>query len=184
MTGSPMAGTAAPTAAPPRRLPQRWRNLLLTVHVVVAVGALGVDAALLTLGVTGLVSGDAELVRAAYLAMDVLISAVMLPLAAAALLTGVLLGLGTRWGLVRHYWVLAKLALTLLAATAAVLSLRPSLAEAAASARALPPAELVAGGIGQTGVGVTVAPAVALAVLVSTVVLAVVKPWGQTHLRR
>ena len=117
MTEAPPARTPWPTATAPaprsRRLPRRWRNLLLCVHIVVAVGALGTDTILLTLGVTGLVSSDANLVRAAYLAMDLLVTAVLLPLALAALASGVLLGLGTRWGLARHWWVLAKLALTI-----------------------------------------------------------------------
>jgi hypothetical protein len=188
VTRAPLAGIADPTATTrarrARRLPQRWRNLLLTVHIVVAVGALGSDAVLLTLGVTGLVSGDAELIRAAYLAMDLLVSAVLLPLALAALLTGVLLGLGTQWGLARHYWVLTKLVLTLVLATAAVFSLRPSLNQAAANALAVPLAELPTAGLGQVGVGVTAAPAVALLVLLTAVALAVYKPWGQTRFQR
>jgi hypothetical protein len=102
VTGASSAGIPGPTVPAPARasgrLPRRWRNLLLTVHIVVAVGALGTDAILLTLGVTGLVSGDGELVRAAYLAMDLLVAVVLVPLALAALGTGVLLGLGTRWG--------------------------------------------------------------------------------------
>jgi hypothetical protein len=58
MTDAPPAGILGPSAPAqrPRRLPRRWRNLLLTVHIVVAVGALGTDTILLTLGVTGLVS--------------------------------------------------------------------------------------------------------------------------------
>jgi hypothetical protein len=84
MTGAPPAGIPGPTATAPthrsRRLPRRWRNLLLATHVVVAVGALGTDVVLLNL------------------AMDLLVTAVLLPLALAALGTGVLLGLGTRWG--------------------------------------------------------------------------------------
>jgi hypothetical protein len=188
VTGSPLADISRPTATSraqtARRLPPRWRNLLLTVHIVVAVGALGTDAILLTLGITGLVSGDADVIRASYVTMDLLISAVLLPLALGALLTGVLLGLGTRWGLVRHYWVLTKLVLTIGAATAAVFSLRPSLNEAAANALRVPLAELPTTGIGQVGVGVTVAPAVALLVLITAVVLAVYKPWGQTRFQR
>jgi hypothetical protein len=126
VTGAPPAGIPSPTTPthPSRRLPRRWRNLLLAVHIMVAVGALGTDTILLTLGVAGLVSSDAELIRAAYLAMDLLVSAVLLLLALAALATGVLLGLGTRWGLARHYWVLTKLVLTIVLASAAVLLLR------------------------------------------------------------
>jgi hypothetical protein len=165
MTGSPQAGTASPTTATrsrsSRRLPPRWRNLLLTTHIVVAVGVLGADLVLLTLGVTALASGDAELVRAGYLAMGLLGEAVLLPLALAAPVTGILLGLGTAWGLARHWWVLTKLALTIAVATAAVLVLRPALDRAAAQALQVPLAALSGTGIGQLGVAVTLAPAAA-----------------------
>jgi hypothetical protein len=185
VTGAPPAGIPGPTATAParrsRRLPQRWRNLLLATHIVVAVGALGTDAVLLTLGVTGLASSDPDLIRAAYLAMDLLVAAA---LALAALLTGVLLGLGTRWGLARHWWVLAKLVLAIVLASAAVLVLRPSLNQAAADALAVPLAELPAAGIGQVAVRVTTAPIVGVLLLTTAVVLAVYKPWGQTRFRR
>jgi hypothetical protein len=185
MTGSPQAGTASPTTATRTRSSRRprWRNLLLTTHIVVAVGVLSADLVLLTLGVTGLASGDAELVRASYLAMGLLAEAVLLPLALAAPLTGILLGLGTAWGLARHWWVLAKLVLTVAVATAAVLVLRPALDRAAAQALQAPLAELPGTGIGQLGVAVTLAPAAALGVLVAIVTLAVFKPWGQTRRR-
>jgi hypothetical protein len=65
---------------------------------VVAVGVLGTDLVLLTLGVTALASRDPELVRAGYLTMGLLAEAVLVPLALAAPLTGVLLGLGTPGG--------------------------------------------------------------------------------------
>jgi hypothetical protein len=188
MTGAPPAGIPGPAVAAPtyrsRRLPRSWRNLLLATHVVVAVGVLGTDAVLLTLGVTGLASSDPELVRAAYLAMDLLVAAVLVPLALAALTTGVLLGLGTRWGLARHWWVLAKLALAIVLVSAAVLVLRPSLDQAAADALAVPLAELPAAGIGQVAVRVTTAPIVGVLLLTTAVVLAVYKPWGQTRFRR
>jgi hypothetical protein len=188
MTGSPQAGTASPTASipahPSRQLPPRWRNLLLTAHIVVAVGVLGTDLVLLTLAVSGLASRDPELVRASYLAMGLLAEAVLLPLALAALLTGILLGLGTGWRLTRHWWVLAKLVLTIAVATAAVFVLRPALDRAAAQALQLPLAELPAAGIGRVGVAVTLAPVGALLVLVAIVTLAVFKPWGQTRFRR
>jgi hypothetical protein len=40
---------------------------------------------------------------------------VIVPLAVAALLTGLVMALGTPWGLFRHYWVLISLVLTILA---------------------------------------------------------------------
>jgi hypothetical protein len=82
---------------------------------------------LLTLGITGLASPDPELIRAGYLAMGLLADAVLLPPALPAPITGILLALGTRWGLARHWWVTVKLVLTIGLATAAVFVLRTAL---------------------------------------------------------
>jgi len=40
---------------------------------------------------------------------------VIVPLALASLLSGLVMSLGTRWGLFRHYWVLISLLLTIIA---------------------------------------------------------------------
>jgi hypothetical protein len=48
-------------------------------------------------------------VRAVYIAMELTGWFVLLPLALVSLLTGLVQALGTKWGLFRHYWVLAKL---------------------------------------------------------------------------
>ena len=55
------------------------------------------------------------MVRAAYIALDPITSYVLVPLSFAALLTGLVMSLGTPWGLFRHYWVIFKLLLTILA---------------------------------------------------------------------
>ncbi len=155
--------------------------MVLTFHIVVAVGALGTEATLLTLGLTGLASSNPDLVRAAYVAMDVVVVAVMLPLALAAVLSGLLLAVGTPWGIARHYWVLAKMVLTLTAATAAVLVLRPAIRDAAAKALATPLDDLATAGIGESAVRVATAPALGMLVLFVVAVIAVYKPWGPTN---
>ena len=48
----------------------------------------------------------------------------------------------------------------------------------------VPMAELPTTGIGPTGIAVTLVPLGALQVLVTTVTLAVFKPWGQTRFQR
>ena len=187
MTRSLPVATASPTNHTPaqrQRLDPRWRNMLLTIHIAVAVGVLGTDIVLLTLGITGLASPDPELIRAGYLAMGLLADAVLLPPALAAPITGILLALGTRWGLARHWWVTVKLVLTIGLATEAVFVLRPALNRGAAQALLVPMAELPTTGIGPTGIAVTLAPLGALLVLVTTVTLAVFKPWGQTRFQR
>jgi hypothetical protein len=91
------------------------RKFSLTAHVTSSVGLLGSIAAFLALAVAGVTSQDTQMVRAAYLAMKVIARFVIVPLAFASLLTGLVLSLGTPWGLFRHYWVLVKLLLTVFA---------------------------------------------------------------------
>ena len=91
------------------------RKFALTTHVTSSVGWLGAVGAFLALAVAGLVSQDAQIVRAAYLAMHLTTWFVIVPLCLAALLTGIVQSVGTPWGLFRHYWVATKLLLTVLA---------------------------------------------------------------------
>ncbi len=91
------------------------RKFALTAHVTSSVGWLGAVAAFLVLATAGLTSQDAQMVRAAYLAMEMIAWFVIVPLAFASLLTGLVQSLGTKWGLFRNYWVLVKFVLTILA---------------------------------------------------------------------
>ncbi|RWQ59493.1 hypothetical protein [Mesorhizobium sp.] len=90
------------------------RKFALTAHVTSSVGTLGAVAGFLALAVAGLNSEDSQMVRAAYLAMELTAWFVIVPLALASLLTGLVQSLGTPWGLLRHYWVVTKLLLTVL----------------------------------------------------------------------
>jgi hypothetical protein len=94
---------------------QRVRRFVLTTHLTVSVGWIGAVAAYLALDVTVLTSQDAQILRASYLAMEVIAVNVIVPLALASLLTGLVMALGTRWGLFQHYWVLISLLLTVFA---------------------------------------------------------------------
>ena len=87
----------------------RVRRFALTTHVASSVGWLGAIAAFAALAVVGLTSDDAATVRGVYLAMEPAAWFVLVPLAFASLLTGLVQGLGTAWGLFRHYWVVFKL---------------------------------------------------------------------------
>lgn len=66
------------------------RKAALTAHVVSSVGWLGAVAAFLALAVVGLTSDDAATVRGAYLVMEPAAWFVLVPLAFASLLTGLL----------------------------------------------------------------------------------------------
>lgn len=93
----------------------RIRKLLLTAHITASVGWLGAVAAYVALDVTATAGQDVQTVRAAYLAMDLSVRFVIVPLALAALVTGIVQSVSTAWGLFRHYWVVVSLLLTVVA---------------------------------------------------------------------
>ena len=155
----------------------RLRKFALTAHVTTSVGWLGAVAGFLALAVAGLTSRDDQTVRAAYIAMELTGWFVIVPLSLASLLTGFVLSLGTGWGLFRHYWVLAKLLITVLAVVILLVHMQPvSHVAGVARERALSGEDL-------RGLRVQLvadAGAALLALLVATT-LAVYKPQGMTR---
>lgn len=91
------------------------RRFALAAHITVAVGWIGAVAGYLALDVAAATSQDVRTLRAAYLGMELIAWYVIVPLALASLLTGIVMSLGTRWGLFRHYWVLISFLLTMVA---------------------------------------------------------------------
>jgi hypothetical protein len=155
----------------------RLRKFALTVHVTSSVGLLGAVAGFLALAVAGLTSQDAQMVRAAYLAMELTAWFVIVPLAFASLLTGLVQSLGTKWGLFRHYWVLAKLLLTGLVTIVLLLKMKLiGYVAGAAADTALSSADLRA-----ARTELVIHAGGGLLVLLLPVVLSVYKPRGMTR---
>lgn len=92
-----------------------WRRAILLLHVLTSVGFVGAVAGFLALAITGALTGDPELIRAVYLSCRVVTWDVIVPLAWASLVIGILQSLFTPWGLFRYYWVVIKLTLTTVA---------------------------------------------------------------------
>lgn len=109
------------TTASRRLMPPALRKLALAIHLIVSVGWIGAVAAYIALDVTVATSGDASVVRAAWIAMGLIGSWAIVPLASASLVTGLVMALGTKWGLFRHWWVLISFLLTV-GATGVLLS--------------------------------------------------------------
>ena len=100
------------------------RKFALTVHITSSVGWLGAVVGFLALVIAALIKGDAKTVSAAWIAMELIGWFAIVPLAIISLLTGFVMSLGTKWGLFRHYWVLFKLLLTILATTVLLLNMQ------------------------------------------------------------
>ncbi len=110
------------------------RKFALAVHLTFSIGWIGAVAAYLALDVATATRQEAQTLRTAYLAMDWIASFVIVPLALATLLTGLVMSLGTKWGLFRHYWTLISLLLTMTATTVLLVETRTISAYAAIAA--------------------------------------------------
>lgn len=152
------------------------RKLALTVHVVTSVGLLGAIAAFLALAVLGVGAPDEQTQRGVYPAMALIARAVVLPLAAAALVIGLVQALGTLWGLFRHYWVLLKLLLTSFATAILLIKMR-MIGDAARLASDLTASRA---DLSSLGLQLLVHAVGGLAVLLVPVVLSIYKPPGLT----
>ena len=153
------------------------RKLALTAHITSSVGWLGAVAGFLGLAVVALATPDPRTVRGAYLVMEPIGWFVLVPLACASLVTGLVQSVGTTWGLFRHYWVLFKLLINVFATAVLLLYMQTlsTLADVAAETT-LSTDEL--------GALRTPSPAlhagVALLLLLVATTLAVYKPPGMT----
>ncbi|GAA0554192.1 hypothetical protein GCM10010172_40990 [Paractinoplanes ferrugineus] len=100
------------------------------------------------------------------------------PMAVSALIclvTGLVLGWGTRWGLVRFWWVTIKLVLNVVLCTLILVLLRPTMPEAYAYGVAVAAGSPVT----MEANGLIMPPIVSLTALTVATVLSVYKPWGR-----
>jgi hypothetical protein len=163
----------ARTRPGPPRLPRNARRFLLTAHIVTSVGWLGVAYALLVMALTAQAADDPATRATTYALMLSFDTAAMLPLGLAALVTGAILGLGSHWGLLRHWWVAVKLVLNIAVLVVPMLTRHPALLDAVDAARAgllTDPARQVLDG--------SIASVI---VLTLATVLSTYKPWGKTR---
>lgn len=149
------------------------RKLVLTVHLTSSVGWIGAVIAYLSLVVAAMTKQDAQTLRFAWFAMEQTGWSVIAPLALASFVSGLVISVGTRWGLFQHYWVLLSLVLTLFATVVLFLHL-PTVNTYASLAAETPSASI--GGLG----GELFHAGVGLLVLIVIQLLNVYKPHGLT----
>jgi len=148
------------------------RKVALTTHIVFSVGWLGAIVPYLALAIAGLTNRDVQMARAALLSMEVIGWFVIVPFSLAALLSGLVQALGTQWGLLRHWWILAKLALTIVA----VVILFQHMQDVSRMARMAKETMLSTADFRPE----LIHAAGGLLVVLAAAVLSVFKPWGMT----
>lgn len=168
--------TATNTATAPgrrRRLGARTRKAVLLVHIAAAGSWLGLDLVLGLLVVTALLGGDDASTAVALAAFA---TWPLVAVGAVTLVSGIVLGWGTRYGLVRYWWVLAKLVVNVVLLTLVVLLLSPEVAALAAQGRAA----LAEGTPFAIGSQLLFPPVVSTTAVAAAMALSVFKPWGRT----
>ena len=157
------------------RLSRGWRRATLVAHIVAAGAWIGIDVIVGVLVLSGRFSGDVAVRSLAYQALASFVAWPMLTAGLVSLATGLILGTGTTWGLLRYWWVAVKLTLNLMLCTLIVLVLRPGMDEVAAYGR-----DLLTGTPDPGAVSTLFfPPAVSLTTLTLATTLAVYKPWGR-----
>ena len=151
------------------------RKAALCVHITSSVGWTGAVLVFLGLSLAAITTQDGATVRSLYVAMDAVAWTVLVPLAVASLVTGLVQSLGTVWGLLRHYWVVTKLVVTVVATVVLVLYTQTlaGLADVATGGSSMN-SEVLRSASPVVHVGL------ALLVLLGATVLSVFKPKGLT----
>ena len=158
-----------------RRLGATTRKSMLVVHIASAGAWLGIDVVMAVLVFTALLSDDDRTRALSFRALELVAVGPLLATGLVCLLTGILLGLGSRYGLVRYWWVAVKLVLNLLLTSLVLVALAPQVADAAQRARQFEAGIPVPLGSGD----LIFPPVVSPAALLAAMVLAVFKPWGR-----
>jgi hypothetical protein len=150
------------------RLTRRARVALLTVHVAMSVGWVGLDGALVALEITGLSTVDPVTRTGIATAMGVVASRVLVPVVGISVISGLVLALSTPWGLVRYWWIVAKCVIAVTLTATGLLLLIPRLQQ-------------ILDGDGEPArMQTLIARSAALLLLLAATGLSVIKPWGKT----
>ena len=158
------------------RLDGTARKSILAVHIASAGVWLGIDVVMAVLVFTAALGTDDDRTKALSLqSLELVAVGPLLATGLVCLLTGILLGLSSRYGLVRYWWVAAKLVLNLVLTGLVLVALAPEVAAHAEQAR-----QFDTGLPGALGVGNLIfPPIVSPTALLVAMVLAVFKPWGR-----
>ena len=163
-----------------RTVSQGLRKLMLTAHVAVSVGWLGLIMGMLAMAVTAAISSDPRTQFSVYSMMSLLDEIFLGMTSLFALLTGMVGAVGTKWHLMRRHWVSVKFVVTVVLMMFGFGVIHQLIAEAYALVLAgAPPAQ-----VREVGVPLAVCAGVAVLTLIFMTVLSTYKPWGLTRYGR
>lgn len=152
---------------------QPVRKLSLSTHITFSVGWLGAVASFLILSLVGYFSSESQVVRSCYICMGILGWFIIVPASLGSFFTGIIQAQGTKWGLFKHYWIVAKLVLTLVCTLLLLVHVQPIdyMAELAGQGSISDP------GLNAMRIRLIADAAAAFFVLLVITTISVYKPW-------
>jgi ABC-type transport system involved in multi-copper enzyme maturation permease subunit len=150
------------------------RKVTYTTHITSSIGWIGAVIVFIALAALALTTPDEATVRGAYLVMAPAAWFALVPLAHASLLSGIVLSLGTTWGLMRHYWVVIKLGITVFCTVILMIYMGTFRQMAGVAADPVVNVDAV------RNASPLLHASIALVLLLITTVLGVYKPFGMT----
>jgi uncharacterized membrane protein len=159
-------------------LGKRTRKVVLLIHIAAAGVWLGLDVAMAVLIFGAMTTDDRSTAAAAWQVLELVTVWPMFTAGVLSLASGVVLGLGSRYGLVRYWWVLVKLVLNVVLCGLVLLALRGGVQEAAEAGRAM-----AAGAPAFRSDDLIYPPIVSPTALTLAFILSVFKPWGRIRPR-
>ncbi|TCP52943.1 hypothetical protein EV191_1054 [Tamaricihabitans halophyticus] len=147
---------------------------MLFAHVLLSVGWVGLSATSLVLAVVTFGQSNTAIRRGVFEFVELLSVVLGRPAAIGALVTGLVLSFGTKWGLFRYYWVLIKFVLLIVMVAAAIVLTPGFVADGIAHAGQPGSAELAT-----AQWGIVLLPIGHLVGLVVSTLLSVYKPGGR-----
>lgn len=163
-----------PVPRPTFRLGRRARKITLITHIAAAGAWLGIDVVLGVMVGTALVTGDAQQAGVALQSLGLFAVWPLIVVGLLCLASGILLGVGSTYGLLRYWWVATKLVLNVALVILVLVLLRPGVSEVSESARA----SLLGGTEPPTVGDLVFPPLVSGTVVLIAMALSVFKPWG------
>lgn len=156
------------------------RKFILTSHIIFSVGWLGAVVVFIVFAITGFTTMDNQLSRSSLVAMELSAWLVIVPFCLTSLFTGIVQALFTKWGLLRYYWVIIKLFLTIVMTILLLLHMQPisDLANAAKSP------SFNNAQYSTNLISIIAKAGAAILALVITTTLSIYKPWGKIQLNR
>lgn len=156
------------------------RKLFLLLHTIFSVGWFGAVAVFFVLNTAALINPYNQLFRSLNFSMNLIAWYVILPFCLLSLATGIIQSLATPWGLLKHYWVAAKLILTL-GATFLLVMHMPLINQTAEMTSERPSPNP---GLHGLTINLFIKSGLALITLLATTTISIYKPWGKIHMRQ